>query len=46
MEGYAELSKKRLDAVKVWEDIETAVEGKTVMEGVVTEENPMSTNTP
>lgn len=39
VEGYAELSKKRLDAVKVWEDIETAVEGKTVMEGVVTEEN-------
>ena len=39
VEGYAELSKKRLDAVKVWEDIETAVEAKTVMEGVVTEEN-------
>ena len=33
------LSKKRLDAVKVWEDIEQAVEDKTVLEGVVTEEN-------
>ena len=39
VEGYAELSKKRLDAVKVWENIETAVEEKTVMEGTVTEEN-------
>ena len=39
IEGYAELSKKRLDAVKVWENIEQAVEDKTVMEGVVTEEN-------
>jgi 4-hydroxy-3-methylbut-2-enyl diphosphate reductase len=28
-----------LDAVKVWENIEKAVEDKTVMEGVVTEEN-------
>ena len=39
IEGYAELSKKRLDAQKVWENIETAVEEKTVMEGTVTEEN-------
>ena len=39
VEGYAELSKKRLDAVKVWENIETAVEEKAVMEGTVTEEN-------
>ena len=39
VEGYAELSKKRLDAVKVWENIETAVEEKTVLEGTVTEEN-------
>ena len=39
VEGYAELSKKRLDAVKVWENIEKAVEDKTVMEGTVTEEN-------
>ena len=39
VEGYATLSKKRLDAVKVWEDIEAAVENKTVLEGIVTEEN-------
>ena len=39
VEGYAELSKKRLDAVKIWENIETAVEEKTVLEGTVTEEN-------
>ncbi|WP_293008910.1 MULTISPECIES: bifunctional 4-hydroxy-3-methylbut-2-enyl diphosphate reductase/30S ribosomal protein S1 [unclassified Oscillibacter] len=39
IEGYAELSKKRLDTVKVWENIEQAVEDKTVMEGVVTEVN-------
>ena len=39
VEGYATLSKKRLDAVKVWEDIENALENKTVLEGIVTEEN-------
>ena len=39
VEGYAELSKKRLDAAKVWENIEQAVEEKTVLEGTVTEEN-------
>ena len=39
VEGYAELSKKRLDAQKVWENIEQAVEEKTVLEGTVTEEN-------
>lgn len=39
VEGYAELSKKRLDAVKVWENIEQAVDNKTVMEGTVTEVN-------
>ena len=39
VEGYAMLSKKRLDAVKVWEDIETAREEKTTLEGMVTEEN-------
>ena len=33
------LSKKRLDAVKVWEDIEKAREDKTTLEGKVTEEN-------
>lgn len=39
VEGYAMLSKKRLDAVKVWEDIEVAREEKTTLEGKVTEEN-------
>jgi len=39
VEGYAELSKKRLDAQKIWENIESAVEEKTVLEGTVTEEN-------
>ena len=39
VEGFAMLSKKRLDAVKVWEDIETAREEKTTLEGKVTEEN-------
>lgn len=39
VEGYAMLSKKRLDAVKVWEDIEEARENKVTLEGKVTEEN-------
>ena len=39
MEGVATLSKKRLDTVKNWDAIEAAVEDKTVMEGVVTEDN-------
>ena len=39
VEGYATLSKKRLDAVKVWEDIEKAVDEKTVLEGTVSEVN-------
>ena len=39
VEGTAMLSKKRLDAAKVWTDVEAAVDDGTVMEGVVTEEN-------
>jgi len=39
VEGTAMLSKKRLDAAKIWNDLEAAVEDGTVMEGVVTEEN-------
>ena len=39
VEGYAMLSKKRLDAVKVWEDIEKAREDKVTLEGKVTEHN-------
>ncbi|MDE6588814.1 MAG: S1 RNA-binding domain-containing protein, partial [Oscillospiraceae bacterium] len=33
------LSKKRLDADKNWEIVENAVEGKDVLEGIITEEN-------
>ena len=39
VEGVATLSKKRLDSVKNWDTIEAAVEGKTIMEGTVTEQN-------
>ena len=39
VEGFAELSKRRLDAQKKWEEVEKAVEEKSVHEGVVTEEN-------
>ena len=39
VEGTAMLSKKRLDAVKIWDDVEEARENKTVVEGVITEEN-------
>ncbi|MBQ9459070.1 MAG: bifunctional 4-hydroxy-3-methylbut-2-enyl diphosphate reductase/30S ribosomal protein S1 [Oscillospiraceae bacterium] len=39
VEGYAQLSKKRLDTVKMWENIEKAVDEKTVLDGVVTEVN-------
>ena len=38
-EGVVTLSKKRLDTVKSWEDIEVAREEKTPVEGIVTEEN-------
>ena len=39
VEGTVMLSKKRLDAAKMWTDIEDAVESGAVLEGVVTEEN-------
>ena len=39
VDGYAKLSKKRLDAVKVWDDIAEACENKVTLEGKVTEEN-------
>ncbi|MBR4546021.1 MAG: bifunctional 4-hydroxy-3-methylbut-2-enyl diphosphate reductase/30S ribosomal protein S1 [Oscillibacter sp.] len=39
VEGFAELSKRRLDAQKKWEEVEKAVEEKSIHEGVVTEEN-------
>ena len=39
VEGTAQLSKKRLDAVKVWDAVEQAVESGEIIEGVVTETN-------
>lgn len=39
VEGVVTLSKKRLDSVKSWDDIEQARENRTTVEGVVTEEN-------
>ena len=39
VEGTVMLSKKRLDTVKNWENIEQAREDRTVVEGVVTEVN-------
>ena len=39
VEGTVMLSKKRLDAVKTWSDIEAAAADDTVVEGVVTEVN-------
>ena len=38
-EGVVTLSKKRLDTVKSWDEIEQAREEHTTVEGVVTEEN-------
>ena len=39
VEGVVTLSKKRLDSVKSWDDVEKACEEHTTVEGVVTEEN-------
>lgn len=39
VEGVVTLSKKRLDSVKSWDDVEKACEDHTTVEGVVTEEN-------
>jgi 4-hydroxy-3-methylbut-2-enyl diphosphate reductase len=38
-EGTVMLSKKKLDAQKNWDEIETACEEKTVVEGYITEQN-------
>ncbi len=38
-EGTCQLSKKKLDGMKIWDDMATYVEEKTVIEGVITEEN-------
>lgn len=39
VEGTAQLSKKRLDGIKSWSDIEAAQESGAAVEGTVTEEN-------
>ena len=38
-EGTVQLSKKKLDGLKVWDDMAAWVEEKTTIEGVITEEN-------
>lgn len=38
-EGTCQLSKKKLDGIKVWDDINEACENKTALEATVTEEN-------
>ena len=38
-EGTCQLSKKKIDGLKVWDDINTICEEKTVIEATVTEEN-------
>ena len=38
-EGTCQLSKKKLDGMKVWDDLATWCEEKTVVDAVVTEEN-------
>ncbi len=38
-EGTVQLSKKKLDGLKVWDDMATYVEEKTTVEGKITEEN-------
>ena len=38
-EGTVMLSRKKLEGIKVWEDVEAAYENKTAVEGIITEEN-------
>ena len=38
-EGTCQLSKKKLDGIKIWDDMAVACEEKTVVEGTITEEN-------
>ena len=38
-EGTVQLSKKKLDGLKIWDDMASYVEEKTTVEGVITEEN-------
>ena len=39
VEGMVMLSKRRLDAIKNWDDIEASKESRAIVEGIVTEEN-------
>ena len=39
VEGIIMLSKKRLDAIKNWDIVEAAKENKTIVDGIVSEEN-------
>ena len=38
-EGTVQLSKKKLDGMKIWDDMAACAEEKTVVEGTITEEN-------
>ncbi len=38
-DGTCQLSKKKLDGLKIWDDMATYAEEKTTIEGVITEEN-------
>ncbi|MDR0889077.1 MAG: bifunctional 4-hydroxy-3-methylbut-2-enyl diphosphate reductase/30S ribosomal protein S1 [Oscillospiraceae bacterium] len=38
-EGTVQLSRKKLEGMKVWDDVEAACENDAVVEGVITEEN-------
>ncbi len=38
-EGTVQLSKKKLDGMKVWDEMAACVEDKTTVEGLITEEN-------
>ena len=38
-EGTVQLSKKKLDGMKIWDDMAAYVEDKTTVEGTITEEN-------
>ncbi len=38
-EGVVQLSRKKLEGMKVWDEVEAACENKTVVEGIITEEN-------
>jgi len=38
-EGTVQLSKKKLDGMKIWDDMAVYAEDKTTVEGVITEEN-------